>query len=81
MDAAAGVLQAAAAVMMRARPPQLLVCSLTVLGGELVVVKRREGEKKVDALGGIAGGRGRESKRAREPYLLLMAVWCVEKEI
>lgn len=39
------------------------------------------GGKRVDALGGIAGGRGRESKRARERYLLLMLVWCIEKEI
>lgn len=42
-----------------------------------------EGDKResVDALRGNAGGRGRESKRARKLYLLLMVVWCMEKEI
>lgn len=89
----AGVLQAAAATaMMSARPPQLLACSLTAetvenrsAGGGGVGgtgSSKEEGrEKRVDAFRGIAGGRGRESKRAREPYLLLMLVWCIEKEI
>lgn len=48
-------------------------------GGGLVVVKRREEEKRVDAFRGSAGGRGRGSNR--EADLLLMLVWCVEKEI
>lgn len=40
------------------------------------------GKKGVDAFRGDAGGgRGRESKRARELYPLLMVVWCIEKEI
>lgn len=43
--------------------------------------KEEEGEKRVDAFRVFSGGRGRESKRAREAYLLLMVVWCIEKEI
>lgn len=44
---------------------------------------REEGdwERGIDASRGNAGGRGRESKRARELYPLLMVVWCMEKEI
>lgn len=44
---------------------------------------REEGDRErgLDALRGNAGGRGKESKRARELYPLLMVVWCMEKEI
>lgn len=46
----------------------------------MVAVKGGQGER-VDALRGSAGGEGKRSKRAREPYPLLMVVWCMEKEI
>lgn len=45
---------------------------------------REEGDRErgADALRAmLGGGRGRESKRARELYPLLMVVWCMEKEI
>lgn len=44
----------------------------------MVVVKRG---KRRDALRDDVWGRGRGSKRARELYLLLIVVWCIEKEI
>lgn len=81
----------ASTTMMYAHLPWLLASSLTAEtvggGGER---KGRtgwrwgtvgQGRRGGDALRGNAGGRGRESKRARELYPLLMEVWCMEKEI
>lgn len=82
----------ASAMMMYAHLPWLLASSLIAeTVGEGRRGEGREGqdgdrvdgdrEREVDGLRGNAGGRGRESKRARELYPLLMVVWCMEKEI